>query len=101
MTAPISTDSYSERESLQMLDPSRLSQNITILAATAVTVTLKNPTRIVNNTAGAGNINYTLVDDAASVTEYFTAGQEKYRRVSAIGSTAAGTSIATVLVLES
>ena len=100
MTAPISTDSYSERESLQMMAPSRLTQNITVLAGAAVAVTLKNPTKIVNNTGGAGNINYTLVDDAASVTEYFTAGQEKWRRVSTIGSTADGTAIATVLVLE-
>ena len=100
MTAPQSIDSYSGEESLQMMAPSRLSQNIPTHATAATNVTLKNPTRIVNNTAGAGYITYTLVDDAAAITEYFTAGNEKWRRVTSIGSTAQGTTIATVLVLE-
>lgn len=99
MSAPNSTDTYSERECLLMLSPTRTGQSVTVHATEATAVTLRNPVRLVNNTNGAGNINYTLVDTAFSITEYFAAGQEKLRRVSTIGSTASGTTIATVLVL--
>jgi hypothetical protein len=85
-----------------MSTAARLSQSVTVAAANTA-VTLQMPSIIVNNTAAAGNVAYHLVDDAvgAFVIEWFGAGEEKRRRADIVGGTGAGTTVATVLVLES
>lgn len=105
MTAParVAPEVYAAEESAQLMTAARLSQLVTTHATARTAITLRNPSRVVNPTAAGGMINYHLVDDPAGTyrTEHFGAGDDKLRRVSDIGSTAAGTAIATVLVLES
>jgi len=104
MSAPRLTpgDVYGVEESAQMATASRLSQTVTIGAANTA-VTLRCASRVGNPTAAAGNIAVHLVDDPAGtwVVDRFAAGEQKAYRVDIIGNAAAGTTIATVLVLES
>jgi len=101
MAAPVFNETYGSDVNTQLLVPVREYQRVFIQAVNNTNVNVKTPTRIVNNTAGAGFIAYLLDDDVAPnyVIEYFTAGQEKMRRPRVIASTANGTTIAEVLVL--
>jgi hypothetical protein len=89
---------YGADSNTQMMTSVRLTQEITDTTSDT-TVTLKNPSSVVNATNVGANIELVCVDDGgAKRIEYFGAGQEKMRRVVTIGSNTTATK---VLVCES
>ena len=108
MTNPRFQESYGSNDNTQMVTSVRKIQRIGSIAgvpAAATTIALTEPSRIVNNTATAGWIAYLVKDgDGTYIVEYFTAGQEKKRRIvntAGIGGSGQGTTVTTILVCES
>jgi len=84
-------------ECLNYSSHSNVQQNI-LSFASDITVTLRNPQRVINNTGTASNIAIQMRYDTAPVVRYFPAGGQLFCDPVMIGSSARGTTCTNVVI---